>query len=120
MVRGSVSADSSNEVMGEGQPSPVAVSPQADGDTGLPVTLKRDIYNKEIRPLPAGAFIAGVQRRLAELTPETKLAVVAYADQSGGHFAVLARPDKHWTFAGYLDKEWKGPLSYRAEVVFAV
>lgn len=85
---------------------------------GLPVSLPVVPTSSTIRPFTVGAISAGIDKALSELPKDAKGAIVAYADLQGGHLAVAARIDDHWSFAGHLDKPWKEDFEASAEVRF--
>lgn len=57
-----------------------------------------------------------IGRALLDVPPGNTWAVVAHADFTGASLTALKKVDDHWTFAGYIDKDYNGPFRGAAEL----
>jgi hypothetical protein len=73
----------------------------------------------EIRKFSSAAIQAAVDRALAALPPERKVAVVAHADTKGASMSVVVRLGSSWSLVGGLTKPYSGKLDAEARVVFS-
>lgn len=73
-----------------------------------------------VRPLQlySDSIRASVDRILGALPPESTVAFVAHADFNRASTAVLVKINDQWSFAGYLDKPYHGPLEGGATLTF--
>lgn len=75
----------------------------------------------KIRPIPGamvGNIADSIQKALDTLKPGEFIAVVAHADLNDGRGAIVLRGPGGFSFMGWADKEWKGPWSAGAEIMF--
>jgi hypothetical protein len=71
-----------------------------------------------IRRFSDSAIQERVNKALATLPPDKKLAVVAVANQNEARLAVMARLGTQFSVMGVLEKPYKGELRAEAAVVF--
>lgn len=62
---------------------------------------------------------AAIDKALLDVPEGKKGAVVAYADLSGAHLAVVGKIGEHWSVVGVLGKPFGGRLEAEAAVRFA-
>jgi len=73
----------------------------------------------EVRPIPVTASIQGsVDRMLRQIDYKT-IALVANVDLDSARVAVMINLGAGWSFSGYLDKPYTGPLEGGAQVIFS-
>jgi hypothetical protein len=73
----------------------------------------------EVRPFGNAALDSAVRKALDSRDPGDTWAFVGIADNESARVAIAIKPGEHWSFGGYLEKPWRGPLSYGVEVIIS-
>lgn len=73
----------------------------------------------EIRKFSDAALQAQIDKVLAQLPPDRKLAAVAHADGDGVSLSLVAKLGDEWSIAAAAYKPYNGKLSAEAEVVWS-
>ena len=81
-------------------------------------TIYTPIDLTEVRPFANANLDAAVAAVIARVPADHVVALVGVVDKEhGGRVAVLIRPSKHLSFAGFLGKPWNAPLDYGAQLI---
>lgn len=85
-------------------------------------TLGRALEQPRPFPFSDPKLQAAITRALIKPLPGESFAVVVVADENEARFTVAVRGEKfggQWSFGGYLDKEYRGDLTYGVEFRFS-
>lgn len=73
----------------------------------------------EIRPFPIPSLLKQVEAAVAAIPEGKTMASVIFADEQRAGAAAMVRLGGGWSFFGFVDKPWKGKISYGAAVEWA-